>query len=135
MAVHIARSELSRLRDLVDQFSEGREAATAERLGAELDRAIVVDRLPPEVVAIGSRVRFENAATGVVREVVLVYPSAADATAGRVSVLAPIGAALLGLSAGDSIDWPLPEGRSARLHILSVQPPPPPEPPAASAPA
>ncbi|WP_242394167.1 nucleoside diphosphate kinase regulator [Anaeromyxobacter oryzisoli] len=135
MAVHIARSELSRLRDLVDQFSEGRDAVTAERLGAELDRAIVVDRLPPDVVAIGSRVRFENAATGVVREVVLVYPSAADATAGRVSVVAPIGAALLGLSAGDSIDWPLPEGRSARLHILSVQPPPPPEPPAASAPA
>lgn len=135
MAVHIARSELSRLRALVDQFSEGRDAVTAERLGAELDRAIVVDRLPPDVVAIGSRVRFENAATGVVREVVLVYPSAADATAGRVSVLAPIGAALLGLSAGDSIDWPLPEGRSARLHILSVQPPPPPEPPAASAPA
>lgn len=130
--IHIATSELSRLRDLVDQHVDGRDAVSAERLGAELDRAIVVDRLPPEVVAIGSRVRFENAVSGTVREIVLVYPSAADASAGRVSVLAPIGAALLGLSVGDSIDWPLPEGRSARLRILAVEPPAPTA-PAASA--
>ncbi|HSD20824.1 MAG TPA: GreA/GreB family elongation factor, partial [Anaeromyxobacter sp.] len=44
----------------------------------------------------------------------------ADAPAGRVSVLAPIGSALLGLSVGDEIDWPLPDGRVARLRILSV---------------
>jgi regulator of nucleoside diphosphate kinase len=121
--IHIAKSEISRLRDLVDQHAEGRDAVSAERLGAELDRAIVVDRLPPDVVGIGSRVRFENAGAGTVREIVLVYPSAADASSGRVLVIAPIGAALLGLSVGDSIDWPLPEGRSARLRILSVEPP------------
>ena len=119
--VQIARSELERLRALVEQHSEGRDASSAERLGAELDRAVVVDRLPSDVVGVGSRVRFEDVRSGAVRELVLVYPSAADVSAGRISVLAPIGAALLGLSVGASIDWPLPDGREARIRIVSVE--------------
>ncbi len=121
--IHVARSELDRLRALVEQHSEGRDAAAAERLGAELDRAVVVERLPAGVVALGSRVRFEDERTRVVREAVLVYPSGADASAGRISVLAPIGAALLGLAAGDTIAWPLPGDREARIRILSVERP------------
>jgi regulator of nucleoside diphosphate kinase len=120
--IHVARAEMDRLRALVEQHSEGRDAALAERLGAELDRAVVVDRLPPEVVAPGSRVRFEDGRTSVVREAVLVYPAGADASAGRISVLAPIGAALLGLAVGDSISWPLPGGREARIRIIAVEP-------------
>jgi regulator of nucleoside diphosphate kinase len=120
--IHVARSEMDRLRALVEQHSEGRDAVAAERLGAELDRAVVVDRLPPGIVAPGSRVRFEDERTHAVREAVLVYPTGADAAAGRISVLAPIGAALLGLAAGDSISWPLPDGREARIRILAVEP-------------
>jgi regulator of nucleoside diphosphate kinase len=120
--IHVARSEIDRLRALVEQHAEGRDAVAAERLGAELDRAIVVDRLPPGVVAPGSRVRFEDQRTRTVREAVLVYPAGADAFAGRISVLAPIGAALLGLTAGDTIAWPLPGGREARIRILAVEP-------------
>lgn len=120
--IQIARAEIERLRALVEQHTEGRDAVSAERLGAELDRAVVLDALPPDVVAIGSRVRFEDARAGTVRDVVLVYPSAADASAGRISVLAPIGAALLGLSVGDVIAWPLPDGREVRIRILSVEP-------------
>jgi regulator of nucleoside diphosphate kinase len=121
--IHVTRPEMDRLRDLVEQHSEGRDALAAERLGAELDRAVVVDRLPSDVVAIGSRVRFEDVRTHTVREAVLVYPSFADASAGRISVLAPVGAALLGLAVGDTIAWPLPDGREVRLRILSVEPP------------
>lgn len=121
--IHVARSELDRLRALVEQHSEGRDADLAERLAAELDRAVVVDRLPPGVVTPGSRVRFEDERTRVVREAVLVYPTGADASAGRISVLAPIGAALLGLAAGDTIAWPLPDGREAQIRILSVEAP------------
>lgn len=121
--IHVARSELDRLRALVEQHSEGRDAASAERLGAELDRAVVVELLPDGVVAPGSRVRFEDERTRVLREAVLVYPSGADASAGRISVLAPIGAALLGLAVGDTIAWPLPGDREARIRILSVEPP------------
>jgi regulator of nucleoside diphosphate kinase len=113
---------MDRLRALVEQHSEGRDAAAAERLGAELDRAIVLDSLPPGVVAPGSRVRFEDERTRTVREAVLVYPAASDVSAGRISVLAPIGAALLGLTAGDTIAWPLPDGREAQLRILAVEP-------------
>jgi regulator of nucleoside diphosphate kinase len=120
--IHVARSEIDRLRALVEQHSEGRDAIAAERLGAELDRAIVVDRLPPGVAAPGSRLRFEDGRTGTVREAVLVYPRGADASAGRISVLAPIGAALLGLAAGDTIAWPLPGGREAQIRIVSVEP-------------
>lgn len=117
----VTRTEMDRLRDLVDQHSEGRDALAAERLAAELDRAVVVETLPPGVVAPGARVRFEDERTGVVREAVLVYPGEADASAGRISVLAPIGAALLGLAAGDSIAWPLPGGREARIRIIAVE--------------
>jgi regulator of nucleoside diphosphate kinase len=120
--IHVARSEMDRLRALVEQHSEGRDALAAERLGAELDRAIVVDQLPIGVVGPGSRVRFEDERTRAVREAVLVYPAGADASAGRISVLAPIGAALLGLAAGDAIEWPLPGGREARIRILAVEP-------------
>jgi regulator of nucleoside diphosphate kinase len=123
--IHVARSEMDRLRALVEQHLGGRDAALAERLAAELDRAVVVDRLPPGVVAPGSRVRFEDGRTGVVREAVLVHPAAADASAGRISVLAPIGAALLGLAVGDRISWPLPGGREARIRILAVESPTP----------
>jgi regulator of nucleoside diphosphate kinase len=113
---------MDRLRALVDQYSEGRDAALAERLGAELDRAVVVDRLSPGIVAPGSRVRFEDARTRAVREAVLVYPADANASEGRISVLAPIGAALLGLAPGDTIGWPLPDGREVRIRILAVEP-------------
>jgi regulator of nucleoside diphosphate kinase len=120
--IYIAETELERLRALVEQHSEGRDGAAAERLAAELDRAMVVppDALPADVVTLDARVRFEDGRSGAVREVVVVYPSAADASSGRVSVLAPVGAALIGLRKGDEIEWPLPDGRTAQLRILEV---------------
>ncbi len=54
-------------------------------------------------------------------ELTLVYPRDADGSGEKVSILAPIGSALLGLQVGDSIDWPMPGGRSARLHVLAVR--------------
>jgi regulator of nucleoside diphosphate kinase len=123
--IYISEEEAARLRDLVDQHSEGRDAATAALLASELDRATLVapERVPSDAVTIGSRVVFEEESSGRVRDVVLVYPSDADASAGRISVLAPVGAALLGLRVGDEIDWPLPAGRTAEIRILSVEPP------------
>jgi regulator of nucleoside diphosphate kinase len=123
--IFVSRSDLSRLLPLVEQHAGGVDGAAAERLEGELDRAVVVEDGPvaPDVVAMESRVTFEDEGTGTAREVVLVYPGSADASAGRVSVLAPVGAALLGLRTGDRIDWPLPDGRTARIRILSVAPP------------
>lgn len=125
--IYITATELERLRALVEQHTEGRNGAAAERLGNELDRAIVVEpaRLLPDIVTIGSRVVFEEARSGALREVTLVYPSAADVSAGRLSVLAPIGAALIGQRQGDEREWPLPDGRVATIRILSVSQPQP----------
>jgi regulator of nucleoside diphosphate kinase len=123
--IYVSQYEIDQLQRLVDQHWDGRDGAAAERLEAELDRATVVEpaELPPDVVRMHSRVTFEDVRTGAIREVVLVYPRAADASAGRLSVLAPIGAALLGLRVGDEIEWPLPDGRTAEIRILSVAQP------------
>jgi regulator of nucleoside diphosphate kinase len=123
--IYISAMDIDQLHALVDQHWEGRDATAAERLAGELDRAIIIgpEELPSDVVTMHSRVSFEEIRTGVIRDVVLVYPSAADASAGRLSVLAPIGAALLGLRVGDAIEWPLPDDRTAQIRILSVAQP------------
>jgi regulator of nucleoside diphosphate kinase len=96
----------------------------AETLLAELTRARLVadERMPRTVVRMGSLVEYE-AADGR-RKVELVYPEDADIAAGRISVLTPIGTALLGLSAGQSIGWLTRDGRDQRLTVLAVTPPP-----------
>ena len=121
--IFITKPDMERLRSLVDAAPSKRDSAAADLLDDELSRAVVVpqDEIPAEVVTMNSRVVFEDAANGRRREITLVYPPAADANAGRVSVLAPVGAALLGLSVGQEIDWPLPGGRTTRLRIVSVE--------------
>jgi regulator of nucleoside diphosphate kinase len=91
-------------------------------LRTELERAIVVpaDLMSCDVVTIQSRVRYRDAASGACREVEIVLPEDADASLGKVSVLAPVGAALIGLRAGQDIEWTFPDGRSRNLSVLDV---------------
>ena len=93
-----------------------------DELAEELDRAIVVpkDRIPKDVVTMNSRLIYSDESTGSTREVELVFPEDVDAMAGKVSVLAPVGCALLGLSVGQSIDWSLPGGKVHRLRVECV---------------
>lgn len=120
--IFVSHDDLARLRALVDRHLQGPQQAAAEMLEAELDRAIVLpqDQVPPDVVTMRSRVVFEDLGTGKRREAELVYPEEADVAQARISVLAPVGTALLGLSQGDSISWPLPGGRTTTLRIVSV---------------
>ena len=117
----ITSQDMQRLQRLVDVHARGRNAQVLEDLDEELARAVVVsqEEIPPDVVTMNSRVVFEDERTGRRREVSLVYPHQADSV-DKVSVFAPVGAALLGLSVGQSIDWPLPENRNVRLRIVSV---------------
>lgn len=96
---------------------------TAEELLAELDRARVVadNAVPRDVVRMGSVVEFESA--GDRRRVTLVFPPEADIAAGKVSVLTPVGAALIGLAKGQSIDWMARDGTSHALTIRAVEQP------------
>ena len=118
----LTERDMDRLRRLVEQNAKGRNAKECEALEAELDRAEVVAPadVPPEVVTMNSRVRFADGDTGEEYEATLVYPFDANADEWRISVLAPVGAALLGLSVGQFIDWPMPGGVTKRLRVISV---------------
>ncbi|MNC89208.1 Regulator of nucleoside diphosphate kinase [compost metagenome] len=76
--------------------------------------------IPRDVVTMNSRVVFENETTGERREVTLVYPHEADIDAGKISILVPVGSALLGLRVGQSIDWELPSGEKHRYRVIDV---------------
>jgi len=67
-----------------------------------------------------SEVEFRDETTGQVRRVTLVYPNEADVAVGRISVLTPIGAALIGLSVSQTMEWETPGGERRSLTILSV---------------
>ncbi|QPC43548.1 nucleoside diphosphate kinase regulator [Kaustia mangrovi] len=101
-----------------------RWADAADELLSELDRARVVParRMPADVVAMGSTVEFRSDA-GEARRVTLVFPGDADIAEGRVSILTPVGTALLGLAPGQSISWTARDGRRHALTVVSVEPP------------
>ncbi|MEY4549970.1 MAG: hypothetical protein RL685_6165 [Pseudomonadota bacterium] len=120
--IYLRASDLRALEGLIERAGEGRDAASAERLEDELARATVVpdDALPPDRVALDSRVQFRDEATGRVRDVTLVMPSQATVSEGRISVLSPVGSALIGLRVQDRIEWPLPGGKVGKLRVLNV---------------
>ncbi len=98
-----------------------RQLPGIDALLAEMDRANVVKPVdvPPDVVTMNSTIRFVDDANGAEFEFTLVYP----ADAGKpdtISVLAPVGSALLGLSVGQSIAWQVPGGRELDLRVLAV---------------
>lgn len=117
----VAASEHGRLLALADA-AERRAPEIAEYLADELTRADIVadEKFDPNVVRMGSRVTYLDESTGRERTVTVVYPEAADVNSGMISILTPIGAALLGLSPSQTITWPNPDGRDSTLKVLSV---------------
>jgi regulator of nucleoside diphosphate kinase len=116
--IYLTQNDMDRLLKLV----EAQPGKRFDKLESELVRANVVPRekIPRDVVTMNSRVIFENETTREQREITLVYPGSADIDAGRVSVLVPVGTALLGLRVGQSIDWELPGGEKQRYRIVKV---------------
>jgi len=94
-------------------------------LMAELDRAELrdADALPDQTVVMNAFIDFVDERTGARRIVQLVYPHDADIANGRVSILTPVGAGLIGMTAGCSIRWPDRSGEDRTLRIISVTPP------------
>jgi regulator of nucleoside diphosphate kinase len=94
----------------------------SEHLEEEISRAQVVPQadVPHDVVTMNSRVIFLDEETGKESEVILVYPQDANVTAKKISILAPVGIALIGLRVNQSIDWPLPNGSTRKIKIVSV---------------
>ena len=113
--------DAERLLHLAD-VARRRLPSTAAFLTREVERANVVSpsRMLSGVAAMGSVVEFRDDATGQVRRVTLAYPHEADLAVGRISVLTPIGAALIGLSVSQSIEWETPYGEKRSLTVLRV---------------
>jgi regulator of nucleoside diphosphate kinase len=113
----VSSEDRARLLELVSHA----EGPVAEQLEHELDRAEVLplQDVPSDVIVMDSEVEYEELGTGRRRQLRLVFPREADGAAGRVSILAPLGCALLGLRVAQEIDWKMPGGKR-RIRVLSV---------------
>lgn len=104
---HTARNRLPRLAaELADEIGRARVLGNGE--------------LPRDFVCMNSEVEFRDDTTGKVRTVTLVYPEEADISLGKISVMTPVGTALIGLPRGRSITWETPAGELRQLTVLSV---------------
>jgi len=125
-SIALTAYDLSRLKDMLNaRTGVGRDRDHLDSLEQELDRADVVDStaIPPNVVTMNSQVRIEDLDTGQENVYTLVFPSDASIPEKKISILAPIGTALLGGRAGATIDWRVPAGRrTVRIKEVLYQP-------------
>lgn len=117
----ISKLDAERLENLLQSLSSAAFPGMCD-LEAELARADIVEPhdIPPTVVTMNSTVRFRVESTAEVFTLTLVYPKDLDSSGDKISILAPVGSALLGLSAGDQIDWPKPGGGVLQVRIEEV---------------
>ncbi len=120
-SIIVSTRDMARLEALLDSPALSRHPA-AVALAQELERAQVLppEEIPAGIVTMHSRVDCEDELHNEKHSLTLVYPHEADFDKGRVSVLAPVGSALLGLSVGQTIDWTAPGGRKLRLRVTAV---------------
>jgi regulator of nucleoside diphosphate kinase len=120
----ITRNDYSRLRALIVDLERHARSmqAGAETLEEILDTARVVqpEQIPGSIVTMNSTVEFVDVSTGDRETVTVVYPEEANVSEGRISVLSPVGTALLGLPQGNDAELPLPHGRTRRIRIEAV---------------
>ena len=120
-AIVVSSHDLARLEAMLESPVH-RHNPVAGPLATELYRARIVDPadVPPGTVTMHATVHCQDELSGETHSLTLVYPHEADVGQGRVSVLAPVGCALLGLTIGQSIDWTGPGGRPLRLRVMAV---------------
>lgn len=120
-AIIINRLDAERLQRLIDNASD-KDMAVAQLLEEELARGEICDPedIPDDVVSMNSQIRFTDLTRGLKMIRTLVYPHSLEGVEDGISVMAPIGAALIGLKVGDIIEWPLPNDTEARLRIDAI---------------
>ena len=118
--VVLTSQDLDRLEALLETLPTN--GFPARELRAELDRSEIVEpeQIPPSVVTMNSTVRFSIDSSGDDFCLTLVYPKDVDGTGDKISILAPVGCALLGLSTGDEIEWPRPGGGMIKVRIVEI---------------
>lgn len=119
--ITISSLDAARLEKLLAALG-GRQIPNIDDLEFELDRASIVapEEMPPDVVTMNSKVIFRMESSNTEFALTLVYPGEVADGEGEISVLAPVGSALLGLREGDEISWPKPGGGLLKVRILKV---------------
>mgnify|MGYP001120339730 FL=1 len=125
--IHITQFDMDRLVELIDglRLSSKANQANLDLLEKELYRAVVMDSkdIPQDVVTMNSKVGITDTESGQTMTYTLVFPSAANISENKLSILAPLGMALLGYRRGDIIQWPVPSGvRKVRVDEIIYQP-------------
>ncbi len=123
-AIWLTEQDYNRLKQLLAELtrqSRGMQAGveTLEEI-LDLARVVGVKKVPDSVVTMNSRVLFEDVRTGEEGTVTIVYPADADPSSGKISVLSPVGTALLGEAEGREIELPLPHGQTRCIRIMNV---------------
>lgn len=123
LPIYITESDARRLRPLLESaaLQKGPDADNLKRLEAELERAHIVseNELPADVITMNSTVELEDLEDGERFTYTLVFPEHADVDQGRISILAPLGSAMLGYRVGDEFEWPVPSGQ-IRVRVLRL---------------
>ena len=122
-SIYITQHDLDRLEELI---AVARKADTLDMDYLDrLDDALLAKTsigsraVPPDVITMNSRVRLGDPLTGQAQVYTLVFPADADAAAGRISVLAPLGTAMLGAACGQAIEW-VAGGSTRRLRVEEI---------------
>ena len=118
--IYITQTDMERLRSLIEIYN-GNDAAYVERLEEELDRAQIVDQkdIPHDVVTMNSIVRIKDLDAGEEKTFALVFPGKAKVAERSISILAPVGTAIIGYREGDTIEWEVPVG-TKRFQIMEI---------------
>ncbi len=125
--IYITELDYNRLNGLIERTRErnGTDREYLKKLEAEFDRAEIVDpkEIPADVITMRSKVRLKDLVSGESNTYSLVFPTEADFAEGKISVLAPIGTAILGFKKDDTIEWQLPSGlRKLKVEEVLYQP-------------
>jgi len=123
--IHVTSDDRKRLQALLSRPTEAMDRDDVSGLVGEVQRAVVVpaSEIPPDVITMNTRARLLDLDQRTTLDYTVVYPEDADFAAGRISVVAPIGAAMLGYRVGDEIEWVVPSGpRRLRVEAILYQP-------------
>jgi regulator of nucleoside diphosphate kinase len=120
--ITVSSIDLARLEKMMGMLG-GKHCAEIDDLVAELDRAeiLAAEEMPDNIVTMNSTVRFRVTSSDKEFSLTLVYPQNYNGEVGLISVLAPVGSALLGLTEGDEIEWPKPGGGQLTVKIIAVE--------------
>ncbi len=126
-SIHITEFDLERLKKLLleAQYTDYRKSEYLEKLRMEINRAEIVapKDIPSDVITMNSTVSLVDLDTEEEETYTLVFPENADLERGKISILAPIGTAMLGYRVGDIFEWEVPAGvRKLRVEKILYQP-------------